>query len=66
MKEHTIIVVMANASFAGGAAYATDILLAQEVFYGQYFGWVRPLSTLPKFLLTISRVFNYFCASLLK
>lgn len=40
MKEHTIIVVMANASFGGGAAYATDILLAQEVFYGQYFGWV--------------------------
>jgi OPT family oligopeptide transporter len=40
MKEHTIIVVMANASFAGGAAYATDILLAQEVFYGQFFGWV--------------------------
>ena len=39
MKEHTIIVVMANASFAGGVAYATDILLAQEVFYGQYFGW---------------------------
>jgi hypothetical protein len=29
MKEHTIIVVMANASFAGGVAYATDILLAQ-------------------------------------
>ena len=40
MKEHTVIVVMANASFAGGAAYATDILLAQEVFYGQFFGWV--------------------------
>jgi hypothetical protein len=39
MKEHTIIVVMANASFAGGAAYATDILLAQEVFYKQFFGW---------------------------
>lgn len=39
MKEHTIIVVMANASFAGGVAYATDILLAQEQFYGQFFGW---------------------------
>lgn len=39
MKEHTIIVVMANASFAGGVAYATDILLAQEVFYKQFFGW---------------------------
>ena len=41
MKEHTIIVVMANASFGGGAAYATDILLAQEVFYKQFFGWVK-------------------------
>jgi hypothetical protein len=40
MKEHTIIVVMANASFAGGVAYATDILLVQEVFYKQFFGWV--------------------------
>lgn len=39
MKEHTIIVVMANASFAGGVAYATDALLAQEVFYKQTFGW---------------------------
>ena len=38
-KEHTIIVVMANASFAGGVAYATDILLAQQVFYKQSFGW---------------------------
>ncbi|KAI9743160.1 MAG: hypothetical protein M1818_003455 [Claussenomyces sp. TS43310] len=38
-KEHTIIVVMSNASFAGGVAYATDILLAQEKFYGQHFGW---------------------------
>ena len=44
MKEHTIIVVMANASFAGGVAYASNILLAQEVFYGQYFGWVRQTS----------------------
>ncbi len=39
IKEHTIIVAMANASFGGGQAYATDILLAQEVFYGQHFGW---------------------------
>lgn len=39
VKEHTIIVVMANASFAGGVAYATDILLVQEIFYKQSFGW---------------------------
>lgn len=39
MKEHTIITVMANASFGGGAAYSTDVLLAQEAFYGQNFGW---------------------------
>lgn len=39
MKEHTIIVVMANCSFGGGAAYSTDTLLAQQAFYGQNFGW---------------------------
>jgi hypothetical protein len=39
LKEHTIIVVMANASFGGGNACATDVLLAQEVMYGQRFGW---------------------------
>lgn len=39
MKEHAVIVAMANASFGGGQAYATDILLAQEKFYGQFFGW---------------------------
>jgi len=39
MKEHTIIVIMANASFGGTTAYSTDVLLAQEVYYGQHFGW---------------------------
>lgn len=39
-KEHAIIVIMANATFGGGAAYATDVLLAQRAFYGQRFGWV--------------------------
>lgn len=38
-KEHTITVIMANASFNGGAAYATDVLLAQRAFYKQRFGW---------------------------
>lgn len=38
-KEHTIIVLMANATFGGGAAYATDIVLAQRAFYKQRFGW---------------------------
>lgn len=38
-KEHTIVVIMANATFGGGAAYATDVLLAQRAFYGQHFGW---------------------------
>lgn len=38
-KEHAVIVIMANATFAGGAAYATDILLAQRAFYKQRFGW---------------------------
>lgn len=36
VKEHSIIVVMAGVSF--GAAYATDILLAQMAFYKQDFG----------------------------
>jgi OPT family small oligopeptide transporter len=38
-KEHTVIVVMANAAYAGGSIYATDTLLAQIVFYKQNFGW---------------------------
>ncbi|KAI1374572.1 small oligopeptide transporter [Hypoxylon crocopeplum] len=36
IKEHSIIVVMASVSFS--VAYATDILLAQLVFYKQNFG----------------------------
>lgn len=36
IKEHSIIVVMAGVSF--GAAYATDIILAQVAFYKQDFG----------------------------
>lgn len=39
VKEHTLITVMANVSFGGGAAYATDILLAQNRFFGSDFGW---------------------------
>ncbi|KAF2709743.1 small oligopeptide transporter [Pleomassaria siparia CBS 279.74] len=41
VKEHAIIVVMANVSF--GTAYATDIILAQKVFYKQDFGIVFQL-----------------------
>jgi hypothetical protein len=37
MKEHTIITIMTAAGAA--ASYAIDILLAQEVFYEQFFGW---------------------------
>jgi hypothetical protein len=36
IKEHSIIVVMASVSFS--VAYATDIILAQIVFYKQNFG----------------------------
>jgi hypothetical protein len=36
VKEHAIIVVMAGVSFS--VAYATDIILAQKVFYKQDFG----------------------------
>ncbi|KAI9935047.1 hypothetical protein ASPWEDRAFT_668502 [Aspergillus wentii DTO 134E9] len=38
-KEHALIVIMANATFGGGFAYATDVLLAQRAFYKQRFGW---------------------------
>ncbi|KAI1102848.1 small oligopeptide transporter [Jackrogersella minutella] len=46
VKEHSIIVVMASVSFS--VAYATDIILAQLVFYKQNFGIVFQL------ILTIS------------
>lgn len=36
VKEHSVILVMAGVSF--GTAYATDIILAQEMFYKQKFG----------------------------
>jgi len=39
MKEHTLITVMANVSFGGGAAYATDTILAQKGFYKHDFGF---------------------------
>ncbi|KAI0424290.1 OPT family small oligopeptide transporter [Xylaria sp. FL1042] len=38
-KEHVIIVAMSNAAYGGGVLYATDVLIAQQVFYGQNFGW---------------------------
>lgn len=37
-KEHTLIILMANASYAGGAGYFTDILTAQKAFYGFDYG----------------------------
>lgn len=37
MKEHTVIVIMTAAGSA--LSYALDILLAQELFYEQHFGW---------------------------
>ncbi|KAF3059303.1 Sexual differentiation process protein isp4 [Daldinia childiae] len=46
IKEHSIIVVMASVSFS--VAYATDIILAQLVFYKQNFGIIFQL------VLTIS------------
>ncbi|OTB08384.1 hypothetical protein M426DRAFT_317007 [Hypoxylon sp. CI-4A] len=46
IKEHSIIVVMAGVSFS--VAYATDIILAQVVFYKQDFGILFQL------ILTIS------------
>ncbi|KEZ39305.1 Uncharacterized protein SAPIO_CDS9989 [Scedosporium apiospermum] len=42
-KEHVVIVVMSNAAYGGGVLYATDVLLAQQLFYGQHFGWAFQL-----------------------
>lgn len=38
LKEHSIITIMGNVSLSGGNTYATDILLAQNRFYGSDFG----------------------------
>lgn len=38
VKEHALIVIMANASFGSGFAYFADTLTAQRAFYGQNFG----------------------------
>ncbi|RKP28914.1 small oligopeptide transporter, partial [Metschnikowia bicuspidata] len=38
LKEHTIITIMGSVSFGTGAAYATDILTAQNRFYNSDFG----------------------------
>lgn len=37
VKEHTIITIMTAAGSA--VSYAFDILLAQEIFYKQFFKW---------------------------
>ena len=39
MKEHALITIMANVTFGGGAAYATDTILAVKAFYKHDFGW---------------------------
>ncbi|CAE6479445.1 unnamed protein product [Rhizoctonia solani] len=36
IKEHTLITVMANV--VAGGAYATDIIAAQKIYYGQHWG----------------------------
>ncbi|PSR77259.1 OPT oligopeptide transporter protein-domain-containing protein, partial [Coniella lustricola] len=38
-KEHVIITVMSNAAYGGGALYATDVIIVQQVWYKQYLGW---------------------------
>lgn len=39
-KEHVIIVVMSNAAYGGGALYATDVIIAQKVWYHHEFSWL--------------------------
>lgn len=38
-KEHVIITVMSNAAYGGGALYATDVIIVQQVWYKQFLGW---------------------------
>lgn len=38
LKEHALIVIMANASFGNGVAYFTTTIEAQVAFYHQDFG----------------------------
>ncbi|KAK8061347.1 hypothetical protein PG994_007713 [Apiospora phragmitis] len=38
-KEHVVITVMSNAAYGGGFLYATDVLITQEFWYKQHFGW---------------------------
>lgn len=38
-KEHALIVLMANASYGGGAGYFTYILTSQKAYYGLDWGW---------------------------
>jgi OPT family small oligopeptide transporter len=58
-KEHSVILVMANVSF--GTAYATDIILAQEMFYKQKFGLAFQL-----LLVITSQSLGYGIAGLLR
>ena len=40
IKEHTIIVVMANAAFGGGTGYFTDTIISMRKFYNfESWGW---------------------------
>lgn len=39
IKEHGVIVVMANATFGNGVGDFTDTIVAQRGFYGQNFFW---------------------------
>ncbi|KAK4106767.1 small oligopeptide transporter [Parathielavia hyrcaniae] len=59
IKEHAIIVVMASVSFS--VAYATDIILAQKVFYKQDFGLVWQL-----FLVISTQSLGYGIAGMMR
>ncbi|EPE03485.1 opt family small oligopeptide transporter [Ophiostoma piceae UAMH 11346] len=59
IKEHSIIVVMAGVSF--GVAYATDIILAQIIFYKQDFGLVFQL-----FMVVSSQSIGYGIAGMMR
>lgn len=58
-KEHTIITVMTAAG--ASSSYAINILLAQEIYYGQYFQWGFQI-----LLITSTQAMGYGLAGIMR
>ncbi|XDG07923.1 hypothetical protein ABKA04_007538 [Annulohypoxylon sp. FPYF3050] len=62
-KEHVVIVVMSNAAYGGGFLYATDVLIAQQVFYWTVISGYALSPLIPPFYAvanTVAGVFIFF------